>query len=296
MSAGQRCRRTVLISHLTSHPLSLEITTRARKGRGMTLFSLLSVIFLSEMLFCASDLLITQAAAAPKPNIVVIMTDDQTSESLRVMSKTRKLLGDAGTTFSNYFVTVPLCCPSRATFLTGQYAHNHGVLDNFLPNGGYTRLNHNNTLPLWLQEAGYYTVHIGRYLNRYGFDVPPETIPPGWTDWQGVIERERMYNYTLNDNGTLVVHGEAPEDYSTDVLADRAAASLTEAATRQPFFVHIAPTAPHQDPAVQGFPNPKPAPRHINAFATEPLPRPPSFNEANVSDKPAFIRNLKTLT
>jgi N-acetylglucosamine-6-sulfatase len=248
------------------------------------------------MLVGALGLLVSPAMAATKPNFVVIMTDDQTSASLRVMPKTLRLLGQTGTTFSNNFATYPLCCPSRATFLTGQYAHNHGVLENQPPQGGYTKLNHNNTLPLWLQEAGYYTVHIGRYLNRYGEDVPPETIPPGWNDWQAVIEREKMYNYRLNDNGTIVTYGSAPADYSTDVQANRAVVSLTEAAERQPFFVHIAPTAPHKDHAINTFPNPKPAPRHLNRFANEPLPMPPSFNEADVSDKPPYVRNLKRFT
>ena len=106
------------------------------------------------------------------------MTDDQTVESLRVMTNVRRLLADRGATFGSSFVTYALCCPSRATFLTGQYAHNHGVLGNRPPEGGYAKLDHTNTLPVWLQDAGYYTAHLGKYLNGYGRPDPTE-IPPG---------------------------------------------------------------------------------------------------------------------
>ncbi len=244
---------------------------------------------------------IAGAAAAPaavtRPNIVVIMTDDQTAESLRVMSKTRALIGVKGVTFPNNYASYPLCCPSRATFLTGQYPHNHGVLDNRAPAGGYTKLNHTNTLPLWLQEAGYFTSHIGKYLNDYGVADPTE-VPPGWTHWQGLVDRTtyKMYGYTINDDGELVTYGSTEADYQTDVLAARAEETITEASQHQPFFLSIAPLAPHVEDDLQGYPNPRPAPRHANAFADEPLPRPPSFNEADVSDKPVAIRNRQLLS
>ena len=239
--------------------------------------------------------LIAPAAAEAQPNIVVIMTDDQTVESLRVMPKTRALIGDKGTTFSNSFVSFPLCCPSRATLLTGQYPHNHGVLDNAPPNGGYSKLNHANTLPVWLQQAGYYTSHIGKYLNGYGLENPNE-VPPGWIHWQGLVDPTTylMYNYTINDNDTLVTYGEAEEDYQTDVLADRAEATIDEGALNQPFFLSIAPLAPHGEGRRPS--GPRAAPRHVGAFSREPLPQPPSFNESDVSDKPAAIRNLSLLT
>ena len=96
------------------------------------------------------------AAPEPRPNILVIMTDDQTVADMRVLPKTRALLAAKGTTFANSFVDFSLCCPSRSTFLTGQYAHNHGVLANGGPQGGYAHLDNSNTLPLWLQDAGYY--------------------------------------------------------------------------------------------------------------------------------------------
>jgi arylsulfatase A-like enzyme len=246
----------------------------------------------------ALSLITDTTAAATQPNIVVIMTDDQTLESIRVMPKTRELIGGPGTTFSNSFVSNPLCCPSRATFLTGQHQHNHGVLNNEPPAGGYTKLNHGNTLPLWLQEAGYFTAHIGKYLNGYGELTPQTLVPPGWSDWQGLVDRSTylMYNYTINDNGTLVTYGETAADYQTDVIAARAEETINEAVlTDKPFFLSIAPLAPHVE-AIQGTPDPRPAPRHLGAFDSEPLPRPPSFNEADVSDKPAVIRNLPVRT
>ena len=102
--------------------------------------------------------------------MVVIETDDQTVESMRVMDNVNSLIGDQGATFKNSFVNYSLCCPSRATFLTGQYAHNHGVLGNTPPNGGFDRfeaLHGDNNLAVWLQDAGYYTAMIGKYLNGY---------------------------------------------------------------------------------------------------------------------------------
>jgi hypothetical protein len=106
--------------------------------------------------FAAPSLPIVAPAAA-RPNIVVVMTDDQTVESLWVMRKTRALISRRGTMFNNSFLSFPLCCPARATFLLGEYPQNHGVLSNNAPRSGYDALNYSNTLPLWLREAGYYT-------------------------------------------------------------------------------------------------------------------------------------------
>src|SRR4051812_28901766 len=125
-----------------------------------------------------------QAAAPPStPNVLVIETDDQTVESMRVMGNVDSLIGAHGATFENSFVNYSLCCPSRATFLTGQYEHNHGVLDNGPPNGGFGRfedLHGRNNLAVWLRRVGYYTGLIGKYLN--GYDNAPR-IPPGWSEW-----------------------------------------------------------------------------------------------------------------
>jgi arylsulfatase A-like enzyme len=165
-------------------------------------------------------------------------------------------------------------------------------MSNVAPNGGYTALNHRNTLPLWLQAAGYWTSHIGRYLNGYN-KIDPPPIPPGWNDWQG-LRSGGDSGFSIYDNGVLVSY---QRSYLTDVLAARAVETIGEAVQlNRPFFLSIATSAPHVGKNATGYTPPRPAPRHEGAFDTEPLPRPPSFNEANVSDKPASIRQLALLT
>jgi N-acetylglucosamine-6-sulfatase len=242
------------------------------------------------------------ASPAFRPNVVVLMTDDQTVESMRVMPNVRGLLADQGVTFDNSFVSYSLCCPSRATFLTGQYAHNHGVWGNAPPNGGYYKLDSTNTLPVWLSRAGYQTIHLGKYLNGYGTRSATE-IPPGWGEWFGSPDPStyRYTNYTLNENGNLVTYNGAA-NYKTDVYARKAVDIIArQAADPRPFFLWVAFLAPHSggprdpdDPSGQSTPSP--AARHRNYFATQPLPIPPSFNEADVSDKPAGIRNRPMMT
>jgi N-acetylglucosamine-6-sulfatase len=244
------------------------------------------------------------AAAADTPNVLVIESDDQTLESMRVMNNVNSLIGAQGATFTRSFVNFSLCCPSRATFLTGQYAHNHGVLSNQPPNGGFEgfeSLHGDNNLAVWLQDAGYYTAMIGKYLNGYANDPP---VPPGWTEWYAAAPADQdVYNYTLNENGTLVSYGESPTDFKQDVVTSKAVDFVDRRAPKvQPFFLWLTYTAPHLG-GPEPNPNPpfdcqstaKPAPRHAVAFDFEPLPRPPNFNEANVSDKPADIRNRPLL-
>jgi arylsulfatase A-like enzyme len=242
---------------------------------------------------------IAAPTAESRPNIVVMMTDDQTVESIRVMHNLRRLLQDRGATFANSFVGLAQCCPSRATFLTGQYAHNHGVLGNEPPDGGYTKLDHSNTLAVWLQEAGYNTIHIGKYLNGYGL-LDPTEIPPGWTEWRGSVDPStyRYFGYTLNENGKLATYDHT---YQTDLYARKATNVIRRRGPQAaPFFLWIAFLAPHSgrpresdDP--RGLGTPAPAPRHRDAFTTKDLPRPPSFNEADVSDKPFEIRRRSLL-
>ncbi len=242
------------------------------------------------------------SAAEPvpsRPNVVVVMTDDQTAESMRVMPNVRTRIGGQGATFVNSFASFPLCCPSRATFLTGQYAHNHGVLGNRPPRGGYEKLvlSHVNTLPVWLRASGYRTVHVGRYLNGYGLARPTE-VPEGWDEWYAPIDPTtfRYFGYTLNENGRLVSYGSAPRDHQTDVTTAKAVDAVRRLARgSDPFFLSVAYVAPHNgiprepdDPAAVA--TPVPAPRHKGRFARERLPRPPSFNERNVVDKPWVVR------
>jgi arylsulfatase A-like enzyme len=243
------------------------------------------------------------------PNVLVIETDDQTVESMRIMSNVNSLIGAEGVTFQNSFVNFSLCCPSRATFLTGEYAQNHGVLDNKPPNGAFPRfesLHATNNLAVWLKNAGYHTALIGKYLNRYTDQAP---VPPGWSEWDAAVwqpsqpDDQSVYDYILNENGTLTQYGDDRTDFKQDVFTAKAVDFVDRLAPKaQPFFLWLTYTAPH----IAG-PNPsphapydcigsaKPPQRYAHAFDSEPLPMPPNFNEADVSDKPAEIRNLRSL-
>lgn len=237
------------------------------------------------------------AKAKPRPNVIVIETDDQTVEEMRVMRNTLALIGQQGTTFDNNFVSLSLCCPSRSTFLTGQYAHNHGVLTNSMPNGGFAKLDHTNTLAVWLQKSGYNTALVGKYLNGYKF---ADGIPPGWTEFHGGVNLS-YFNWTMNDNGTLVHYGSSPADYQTDVESAKAVDVINRRIPEsKPLFMWVTYHAPHgggpaepDDPKGIGTVN---TGRYRDYFKNEPLPNMPSFNEADVSDKPLGIRNRPVLT
>ncbi len=226
-------------------------------------------------------------AAAARPNIVVVLTDDQdlVLGSMDYMPKTRSLLGAQGATFSHYFVPTSLCCPSRATILTGKYIHNHGIYQNFRPDGGFLRfmnLGHEEkTVAAALQQNGYRTALLGKYMNEYPLVGNKTYVPPGWDEWFAPAAGAPYggFNYTVNDNGVLVGRGKAPEDYLTDVLAQQARDFMTRSiAAEEPFFLLVAPFVPHK-PSV-------PAPRHSKLFVGLEAPRTPSFNERDMKDKP----------
>jgi arylsulfatase A-like enzyme len=245
------------------------------------------------------------SAAGPKdrPNVIVVETDDQTVESMKVMSTVQSRIADKGVTFRNNFVNFSKCCPSRATFLTGQYAQNHHVLGNVPPLGGFAkfeRLHAHNNLAVWLQDAGYKTALIGKYLN--GYQSHP-IVPPGWSEWDGGLGGA-VYDYDVNHNGKIVHYGTSASDFKQDVLTGKALRFIDSSTRGQkPFFLWLTYSAPHTNPP---DPNPqppsdcdaaaKPAPRDADAFASEPLPMPPSFNEGDVSDKPKAIRDLPPLS
>lgn len=241
------------------------------------------------------------AAAQTRPNIVVIETDDQTAESVRVMKHVNSLIGSRGTTFTNSFVNFSLCCPSRATFMTGQYMHNHDIRDNQVPGGGFGRFNQlhaSNNLAVWLQDAGYYTALVGKYLNGY---TNQPRVPQGWSEWHvAAPDTQDLYDYRMNDEGAFTDYGEAPADFKEDVFTSRAVGLVNRRTpSDQPFFLWLTYTTPHWG-GPEPNPNPpgdcngtaKPAPRHAHAFDSMTQPRSPNFNEADVSDKPAEIRDL----
>jgi N-acetylglucosamine-6-sulfatase len=245
----------------------------------------------------------------PSPNVVVFLTDDMDVSEMRIMDEVNAEIGENGVTFANSFVNWAVCCPSRATLLTGQYAQNHGVRGNSAnEGGGFGNFNNNNTLALWLQDAGYHTAHVGKFLNGYGgAGSGAAFVPPGWSEWYAGTDgtTQSVFNYTMNENGNLIQYGDAVAEFKQDVLTDRAVDVIDRRAPfKKPFFIQLAYTASHS-----GGPNPnpnppetecqgsaKPAPRHATAFQSEPLPQPPNFNEADVSDKPQGIRDNPPLS
>jgi N-acetylglucosamine-6-sulfatase len=259
------------------------------------------------LLALAGALLLPAAAGAQsRPNIVFIMTDDQTVASTAYQRNVSLLQGQ-GTTFTQTIASYPLCCPSRATYYSGQYSHNHGVIHNAGPFGGYTRFDNSNALPLWLQASGYRTMHVGRYLNGYGVQNPNiAEVPPGWTDWVSAVG-EQVFNFErwqTNEYGQIYSRpgGDHPDEHQTDFFSRRAAELIDQAApSEQPFFLSLTYPAPHS-----GFPiepddppflaTPYPAPRHRDMFAGTPLPRPPSFDEADVTRKPQIVADRPRLT
>jgi N-acetylglucosamine-6-sulfatase len=236
------------------------------------------------------------------PNIITIVTDDQTLASLSeaTMPNTLSQIGGPGTTFTNAIATTPLCCPSRATMITGQYSHNHQVLNN---KPGYaTLINKRNVLPAWLRKAGYVTAHVGKYLNRYGTVVRPKTeIAPGWDEWVAALEPRSYYDYKLHVNGREVKYGTDDEDYLTRVINWRAIKILRKYIRRdQPLYLQIDHFAPHRrgagDPAERCAGGAIPDPLDNSFFDGEPLPQLPNYNEKDVSDKPSKIRALPEIT
>jgi arylsulfatase A-like enzyme len=242
-----------------------------------------------------------------RPNVVVVMTDDQTVADMQVMAKTRRLIGRQGVTFDQSYVSYSLCCPSRATYLTGRYAHNHHVLGLTPPLGGYgkfARLDGHDTLPVWLESSGYETAHIGKYLNGYGDrleSTPPK--PPGWSEWHATVGATtyRMWGYRMFDHGRLRQYGhqfdEKPALYQTDVTG-RVATDFVkrQAGPGRPFFLSIAFLAPHHEGERirlrNGGRTVRPAPRDRGALAGRPMQPAPGFDERDMSDKPRFLQRI----
>ena len=241
------------------------------------------------------------AAQGSEPrNVLVVMTDDQRlSDLAKAMPRTKKRIGRKGVVFRNAYATFPLCCPSRATYLTGQYTHNHGVVSNNPPDGGAQAFDDSATTAVGLDAAGYRTGWVGKYLNGYRpfANQKPPYVPPGFDWWRAAALVTRMFNWQQVIGDRLKKWGKRDRDYQTDVYTRQAVRFLRQSGrTGDPFFLTIAPFAAHVEnrrrPADH---NPRGAPRHRRAFTSERLPRPPSFNEQDVSDKPSFIRSKPKL-
>ena len=271
-----------------------------------------------------------QASTTPRaPNIVVIMADDLDTRSLDdllragLMPNLQSEIIDQAISFEHAFTTTPLCCPSRASFLTGNYAHNTSILNNQVPLPGFDGLHpavgafdDSDTLGTRFQALGYTTALIGKYLNGYGSDAAlanvhpaydPHYVPPGWTTWRGLIDFSTycMYDYYMNADGAVRRYERPPGQpadtvtYQTNVLADLSESFLlAHRNDATPFFLWVTPLAPHTEQCAEpygGGPVPRdfklyvrPAPEFENAAVPEFVPS-PSFDE-DVSDKPAWMQ------
>ncbi len=249
-------------------------------------------------------------AGASRPNIVVLLTDDQEPASMRVMKTVSKQMKREGVTMKGFYDNYSLCCPSRTTLLTGQYAHNHGVLSNQAPDGGYgvfNELHGDSNLAIWLQDAGYTTSYIGKFLNEYAepdeYGTLPTDVPRGWDDWRALApSRAQYFNYTLNQNGTLTEFGNRDRDYSTDVFTTKAKRFIRRSAPQpDPFFLTLGYAAPHGggggSPGRSCNRGAIPAPRDLGTLKDKNKGNlPASFNEADVSDKPSPVADIPSLT
>jgi N-acetylglucosamine-6-sulfatase len=240
---------------------------------------LASVVVLATAIGSARSM----AAAVERPNVVFVMTDDMPERLWSTMPALRDRVGAKGTRFTNAYVTQSLCCPSRATVLTGEYPHNHGITGNHAPNGGEEEFRSTgqdrDTIATRMRAEGYRTALVGKYMNGYKGDY----VPPGWSYWY-----TESGKYGINDNGYMTAN--RLESFPVSI-ANKAGAFLdgaTDEAEDPPFMLFYWTTQPHLPAKVP--------PGYRNGFQSAELPRPPSFDEADVSDKPAYIRNRPSLT
>src|SRR5690349_3301090 len=234
-------------------------------------------------------------AASKRPNIVFVLTDDLSWDLVRFMPHVQAMQKD-GVTFSRYYVTDSLCCPSRSSIFSGRFPHNTGVFTNMAPDGGFGVFNgrgeEKSTWATSLQAAGYRTAMMGKYLNGYEpaglVKGKPLYIPPGWNEWDVAGNGYPEFNYNLNENGKLVHYAGQPQDYLTDVISGKAVSFINQAAAdKRPFAIELATFAPHSPFT--------PAPRDANDFPGLTAPRDPSFNTPN-TNAPRWLAARHKLT
>jgi N-acetylglucosamine-6-sulfatase len=232
------------------------------------------------------------SAATTRPNIVLVVTDDQRWDSLWAQPNVQSMVVSHGTNFRQGFVENPLCCPSRVTILTGKYSHTTGVWGN---GGGFAKFKSSgldkSTVATWLKAAGYRTGLFGKYLNGY-CPANASYIPPGWSRWlafdgpSNACGQGSYYGFTVSDQG---VNKTLPTSvYSTDYLASRAVNFINGTSATQPLFLMLSTKAPHSPST--------PPTRYATRFSTLAPYDPASFNEADVSDKPGWVRSIAPWT
>ncbi|WP_114423285.1 sulfatase [Nocardioides houyundeii] len=224
-------------------------------------------------------------SADDRPNIVVVMTDDQNDYELAWMPRTRALLADRGMDLTDAISPHPLCCPARAELVTGQYAQNNGVRHNRGPYGGNAALDPVDTIGSWFSEAGYRTGFIGKYLNGYGAH---QARPPGWDRWDPLVQGVYDYrNFTFLNDG----HPESyRNDYVTQAIEERTNAAVRAfSAADEPFLLmswHLAPHYRLDKRNHKALPAPAPQDRHRFTRSRPPSLDKPSYAEKDVSDQP----------
>jgi arylsulfatase A-like enzyme len=228
---------------------------------------------------------VVSAARSDKPNVVIILTDDQRYDTLAAMPKVQRDIVGKGVKFNQGFVVNSLCCPSRTSILTGNYSHTTEIWKDSPPYGGFEWFTNQtgddqSTLATWLHRDGYRTGLFGKYLNGYLDQAAAGYIPPGWDQWNA-FDRAGYYNYKMFVRNDLRQFGDRRSDYSTSVLADQATSFIKDT-KNAPFFMYFAPYAPHR-PA-------EPSEQFEHAFKNIDPWRPPNYDERDVTDKPAFIR------
>ncbi|MGH2957535.1 MAG: sulfatase family protein [Solirubrobacterales bacterium] len=305
---------------MAAHPTAVAARPRPRRrslllGAGLT--TLLAALALAHLVLSPS----AGAGHSARPNVVLFVTDDQTLEEMRALPFTAALIGGGGATFSRAYVSFPLCCPARATMLSGQYMHNHNVRGNLPPTGGWPVFRglgtESRALPTWLDDAGYYNVHVGKYMNSYaGIGGAPAPVPPGWDEWYGKISQYNpalyggkiYFNYEMREDPPVsggvpcpegppnVPPGEPytcsyrsdPSDYQTDVIRRKAVEAIGRLSDgTAPFFLNVQFNAPHAPY--------DPHPSAAFAYASAQIEKPRAFNEKRIKDKPRFLRRLPKL-
>ncbi|KAM3084215.1 hypothetical protein ACMFMG_001680 [Clarireedia jacksonii] len=245
-----------------------------------------------------------------RPNIVVVLTDDQDlhMQSVDFMPLLKKHITDHGTNFKRHYCTTAICCPSRVTLWTGRNAHNTNVTDVAPPYGGYQKFiaeGFNNAyLPVWLQDAGYSTYYTGKLFNHHTVENWNSPHPAGWTSSDFLLDpfTYRYLNATFQRNEDPPVSHEG--EYSTDVLAKKAYGLLDEGVqSNKPFFLVAAPIAPHSNVDPSSFKpgegvlmtTPIPAERHKHLFPGVKVPRNANFNPEKPSGA-SWVKHLTRLT
>lgn len=233
-----------------------------------------------------------------RPNIIYVVADDADKQLLFSMPNIKRLLVDQGTFLENFYIPQAQCCPSRTSVLTGQYTHNHRVVNNNAPEGGfakYQRMGHDpGNVAGPVEARGYNSGLFGKFLNEYG----PQTSSSAyegrnWTRWFGVFNQQR-YGWQANDNGTVRAYGTRAANYADDVIWVKTRGfTFNQLGNGTPVFTYWSPLAPHSAgkgdyPAPPGYGSLKPG--------TVPSVNGPAYDEPDVSDKPSFIQSKPRLS